>query len=497
MKRRGTVGARSARSRVERVVIAFALGFGALTSTATATRTPRTTRPAVQCPDGSPPPCRASARPAAVPSNSVAVLYFDNRSRDSSDLSLADGVTEEIITRLAGVERLTVRSRHLVQRYRGQALADPAAIGRALGVSYIVTGSVRRAGGRLRLSAELIRADGGRQVWGRNFDQLGDDVFAIQEAVAGEVATGIVGRLLPSETRAIAVRPTNSTAAYEAFLRGNFHVARRDSIGMSRAVAEYERALRLDPSYTDALSRVAMAYGISHGNGTRMGLPLDSVAARAMRAASEAIRRAPSSSDAWLAMGIARVAASPRTFAGVREALERAIALDPTNAEPHHLLGFVHQVFEEDSLSAMHDRHALAINPARPVTIMHFAHGAVHRGRYAEARRWLDSVLVVNPEFQAASMAQVPILFLTGDTARARRLWRERRPAPGRPLSITEAGYLSMAALVLDADTNGALAILEAGAPRGAFLRWYLTMPVYDPIRAHPRFVALLRELSP
>ena len=452
-----------------------------------------------QCPDGTPPPCR-STRTAATPSapNSVAVLYFDSRSRDSNDVYLAEGLTEEIISRLSGIERLTVRSRHLVQRYRGAALGDPAAVGRALNVSYIVTGSVRRAGGRLRVGAELVRAEGGAQVWGRQFDQDSGDVFAIQEAVASEVATGIVGRLLPSEARTLAQRPTSSSAAYEAVLRGNYLVARRDSAGMVRALAEYESALRLDPSYTDALARVALAYGIAHGNGTAIGLPPDTLAARAMRAASEAVRRAPASSDAWVAMGIARVAVAPRAFTGAREAFERAIALDPTNAEPHHLLGFALQVAGEDSLGAVHDRHALAVNPARPVTIMHFAHGAVAAGRYAEARRWLDSALAVDPEFGPARTAMIPILFHSGDSARARVMWRDLQPwlASRRELSVLQAGYLGMAALVLEADRERTVAILEAGRPRGAFLRWFLDLPVFQSLRDHQRFVALRRDVS-
>ena len=119
---------------------------------------------ATQCPDGAPPPCRGATRPAAPALNSVAVLYFENATRDTNDAYLSDGITEEIISRLAGIERVTVRSRYLVRRYRGAALEDPAAVGRALNVTYLVSGSVRRAGGRLRVNAELIRAAGGAQV---------------------------------------------------------------------------------------------------------------------------------------------------------------------------------------------------------------------------------------------------------------------------------------------------------------------------------------------
>lgn len=451
----------------------------------------------LQCADGAPPPCGRAARAAAPPpAHSVAVLYFDSRSRDSNDVYLADGITEEIISRLSGVQRLTVRSRHLVQRYRGTALSDPAAVGRALNVSYLVTGSVRRAGGRLRLNAELIRADGGAQVWGRQFDQAGDDVFAIQEAVAGEVATGIVGRLLPSETRAIAARPTANVAAYEAVLRGNFHLARRDSAGILRAVQEYESALRADPAYVDALSRVAVAYGIAAGNGTPIGIPQESVAVRSMRAASEAVQRAPQSSEAWLAMGIARIATNSARHGGATEALERAIALDPANVEAHHLLGFGYAVQGQDSLGLVHDRHALAINPLRPVTLLHLVQFALMQGRYREAQVLLDSVLRIDPDFGPARAAELPVRMLNGDSAWARQQLAAITLPQGVPLATARVAYYAMVH-ALDGQADPAIALLQRAVPRGLFLNYFLRMPPFDRVRGDPRFAALLREAAP
>ena len=484
-----------------------------------------------QCPDGTPPPCRGTRAVAAPSPNSVAVLYFDNRSRDSNDLYLADGITEEIITRLSGIERVTVRSRHLVRRYRGAALEDPAMVARALNVTYIVSGSIRRAGGRLRVSAELIRAAGGAQVWGQQFDQAGDDVFAIQEAVAREVATGIVGRLLPTERQTLAVRPTTSAAAYEAFLRGNFNLARRDSAGLLRAIQEYETALRADPAYTDAVSRVAITYGIAAGNGFGIGFPTDTVTARAMRNANEAVRRAANSSDAWLAMGLARLAAQPRTLAGVREALERAVALDPTNAEPHHLLGFTLALLGQDSAGIEQDRQALAIEPARPVTLMHLAQFAVKTGRYAEARRWVDSALVVDREFFSARGYLVVLLLASGDTsaaraevarwrdlpplrvfavfaeqalsshaldsARARQWSAEMRAVIPAEMPVSAASYIALLAMLTSRDGEFVLDLLEAARPRGAFVRYYMTFVAFDPIRSEPRFQRLFQETAP
>jgi TolB-like protein/tetratricopeptide (TPR) repeat protein len=486
---------------------------------------------ALQCPDGAPPPCRSAARPAAPAPNSVAVLYFENATRDTNDAYLSDGITEEIISRLSGIERVTVRSRYLVRRYRGTVLDDPAAVGRALNVTYLVSGSVRRAGGRLRVNAELIRAAGGAQVWGRQFDQAGDDVFAIQEAVAREVATGIVGRLLPSENQTLAVRPTTSSAAYQAVLRGNYNLARRDSAGILQAVAEYESALRTDPAYTDALSRVGLAYGIASSNGYRIGLSSDTVTARAMRYASEAVRRAPNSSDAWTAMGSARLVDQPRVLTGVRDGLERAIVLDPSNAEPHHLLGFTLALLGQDSAGLGHDRMALAIEPARPVTIMHLAHFALKYGRAAESRRWVDSALVVNAAFMNARMFRAILLLLDGDTAQARAdvaRWRDQPPLRGyvplyerilaphaqdsasarewragilslvpAELPAAIASYTALMAMIATRDAETVLQVLSAAQPRGAFAHYFMTFPLFDPIRRDAGFQRLWQETAP
>src|SRR5712692_5097855 len=148
-----------------------------------------TARASAQCPDGSPPPCR---RARASPQYSVAVLYFENASRDSADAYLAEGLTEAIITQLGRVERLSVMSRSAVRRYRGAELPPPSVIGRTLNVAYFVTGSLQRAGHQLRVSVDVARAANGTRVWGDQFVRADDSLFALQDDVARRVAEGVV-----------------------------------------------------------------------------------------------------------------------------------------------------------------------------------------------------------------------------------------------------------------------------------------------------------------
>src|SRR5256886_14200052 len=188
-----------------------------------------TVRPtAAQCPDGSPPPCgaRAAASPAA---NSVAVLYFDNLSPDTADAYLADGPTEEITSRLGGVQRLQIKrpSRDAARRLRDTVPDYLVAVGRVLRVRYLVEGSVRRAGARVRVSVRLVKAANGFRIWGEDYDRATSDLLVLQEAIAREVATGIAGRLVPTERAALAARPTRNPEAFERFLRGNYYLTQR------------------------------------------------------------------------------------------------------------------------------------------------------------------------------------------------------------------------------------------------------------------------------
>jgi TolB-like protein/Tfp pilus assembly protein PilF len=482
-----------------------------------------------QCPDGTPPPCgRVAARAATPEANSVAVLYFDNESRDTNDLYLADGLTEEIITRLTGVERLTVRSRHIVRRYRGTPLGDPAAVARALNVAYLVTGSVRRSGDRIRVNAELIRAAGGAQVWARPFDQSGSDAIAIQETVAGEVATGIVGRLLPAERGAITVRTTRDPVAYDHFLRGNYLLATRGGAEMMRAAQEFEAAVAADPQFTDAVARIAYTYGAILDNEYDVGMTRDVLVARGVATAERAVRMDSTSSDAWLALAYIRESQYPRTLDGAREAFVRALALNPRSAEAHHQYADFLARTGDSAQARVENRRALALEPGRGATYVQLMNQAFTAGRLEEALRYADSAEAGNVDVSVwrflysgllgdtlaqrralaasrsgsrADLTQLLALCLStprGDTAAVRR-FREAAtaPAPATATGTQIAGTFLAALLVKLGDREGALVAIESATPRGAVLHWVMGAPVFDPIRSDPRFRRVWGESAP
>ncbi len=489
-----------------------------------------------QCPDGTPPPCgRAAARSVAAPApNSVAVMYLDDQSRDTSVAYLADGLTEEIATKLGQLGRLAVTSNTTMRRYRGSTL-EPAALGRAVRVAQFVNGSVRRSGHRIRVNVELVRARDGVQIWADAYERSDADLLGIEEDVARQVATAIAGRLLPQEQATLAARPTRSPEAYDHFLRANFLIAQRTPAAARRALDEYRAALALDPTFARAYGRVGLAYALFvDWSWPSQGLTVDSLIVLSWDAADRALRLDSLSTDGWMARAYVQTYRYPTTHEGVAEAFERALAIDPSNAEAHHQYGGFLMAIGNDSAAEREFRRALALDPGRAISWDNLATLYSFQGRTAEALLAADSGLAADPQAsylyvdraeislsrgdtaaaradaQAAARSH-PVDYdllseamlasldgITGDTAAARvRLGRlvAGLPDPRHP-TYTAALWLSLAYL-RSGDRARALELLEAARPNGLFLWLVLRDRGFDPLRGDPRFRALVDANRP
>jgi len=319
-------------------------------------------RPAFsQCPDGTPPPCgRSAAAPAA---NSVAVLYFDSRGTDSADAFLADGLTEEIITRLQQVRRLAVASRYASQRVRGQH-ETPATLGRLLHARFLVGGSVQRAAGRLVVRVELLRADREQGVWAERYDRTGDDLLTVVDEIARAVATAVTGELLPGERTSLARRPTRNNEAYRLYLNASVLIRRRTEADTRFALASLAEAVRLDPDFAAAWGRIGFARAQQASFGFERGAPRDSLYDLSVHAASRALQLDSAAADAWIAVGY--VAIRRGDFAGARSALDRALQLDSLNAEGLAWQGVLYGPLiglNEPRLATTWFRRAAALDP--------------------------------------------------------------------------------------------------------------------------------------
>jgi TolB-like protein/tetratricopeptide (TPR) repeat protein len=472
-----------------------------------------------QCPDGSPPPC---LRPAVAPpaANSVAVLYFE--AHDTADAYLADGLTEDLTSLLGNVANVQVKAPGVVRHAQRAAQGNVSAIAHAIGVHYVVDGSVRRVGSRVRVSVRLLNGPTAVAAWGDVFDRTPEEFLGLPSVIAREVATRVGGPAPPSATGMLGTLRTRSPAAYDHYLRGNFFLALRSPEGTARALGEYREAERLDSGYAAAIGRAAYAYAIARVNYYRLpDAPIESLVVRGLGVADRALRRDSTSSDSWMARGFLLAFAYPHTLQGSVEAFERAIALDPQNAEAHHQYGYILDLLGRHDDGDREVHRALALDPGRAIsysdlaTFTHFRDTALAVAltdsavaldpASAVARRWRAVARLVAGDVHGAQedaelanrlqpgdivMEHVLALVLTraGDSARARALiahW------PGRT-----DHWLVMAALVAVGDTAAALDRLERAVPNPA--TWaMLHRPEFDALHGNPRYERLLAALRP
>ena len=351
----------------------------------------------------------------------VAVLYFENLSPDSSDAFLASGLTEEVISRLGSIDRVRVKGQNAVRALSPAVRDDYGAIGRTLGVRYVVEGSVRRGGQRLRVSVRLLTTDDGFRVWNRDYDHAAGDLLTVQEEIARDVATSLAGKLLPGERTRLAATGTRDPVAFEHYLRGNFQLAGRSPISLRRAIDEYVAAVDRDPGFTPAVARIAYAYAQFLDWGWPFpGLSPDIVLARGLSYAERALTQDPDAADAWLARGYLQSFQHPDTFEGVEAAFRRAITLRPNDAEAHHQHGWVLHELGRD-IDAVHAyQRALALDPHRASTLRGIGLVDLLANRNAAARAWLDSSTRVDPGFYSSYGLRGLAKLRLGDTAGAR-----------------------------------------------------------------------------
>jgi TolB-like protein len=410
-----------------------------------------------QCPDGSPPPCR-QVRQTAVAPTSVAVLYFDDLSGDSSDAVLADGLTEEIIVRLRRVERLDVRPRSAVLRFRGQHVT-PEAAARVLGTSHLVSGQVRRVGTRVRVTAELVRIQGEQLVWTTSYVRPLSDAFDLSAEIAESVATAVGGRLLPAERAQVSERGTRNDVAYRHFVQGNAFLARRSRFGIRRAVEEYQAAIAADPRFAAAWARLSLASVLA--GWWHFGLetvPPAALLPEAQRAAARAVGLDSTSSEAWLATAMVRYFEEPLDPAFATAAFERAVRLGPSNAEALHQFGGRMFEWRRDG-AVTTTRRSLAIEPARATTLNNLAWMLAHDGDLIGALVVMDSAVSVEPDYPMGRLYRGILKAAAGDTAGALAdlAVTERRYA-GEWLADAAAGF----AALLRRDTVAAVASARA-----------------------------------
>ncbi len=211
---------------------------------------------------------RTHAAAAAPAGKSVAVLYFENQSGAKEDEYLRDGITEDVITELSKIRGLNTFSRPTVLAFRDKAVT-PGQIGQQLGAAYVLTGTLRRAGSRLRINTQLIDTRTDFPLWSERFDREMKDVFEVQDEIARKIAEALRVTLTPQELEALAVKPTENLQAYDLYLRGKRYARRQTRQDLEFALQMFENAVTMDPTFALAYAACANACAMFYCNYSR------------------------------------------------------------------------------------------------------------------------------------------------------------------------------------------------------------------------------------
>jgi len=342
-------------------------------------------------------PAASAARTAAPRTEpSLAVLPFQNLGGDPEQAYFADGMMEEITTALSRIRSIFVIASASTQQYKGKA-ASPQSVGRDLGVRYILEGSVRRAGNRVRIAVKLTDATDGSQLWAQHYEDTLDDVFALQDRVALSVAGVIEPTVQDVEIRRAARRPTSNTDAYDIYLKAVALVDAYEKDAMFEAVRLIEHALALDPNYARALSVAGYAHGqIVVSNWTD---DLASHRKLALDYAGRAVRLAPEDADS-LSWNATTYMALDADYPLAQILLDRSLALNPGSYIAWMMSAWLRAAEGDPDTAVEHMQTSMRLNPSssdRGHQLSGMALARFGQRRFDEAVRLLKEAIPLQP----------------------------------------------------------------------------------------------------
>jgi len=323
---------------------------------------------------------RPASRSTGV--RALAVLPFENLAGEATQSSLADAMTESLITRLGQASALRVIARRAVAGLAGTK--EPVTkIGRSLDVDALVTGAVQKAGGQLRVSVQVVDVSTGSQLWSSAFAQTGGDLFALQDRVSRGVLAALKVPLTPAEEKSLRTAPTSNLEAYDSYVRGKLSVRRENAKDNAAAIKQLEKAVALDPAFAAAHAELAHAYGLR----VFYFAPDDRASAeKAAVAVEKALSLDPDLAEAHYAKGFLLWGPANRfPHEQAMQEYRQAIALNPNHDEAHHQLGLIEMHVGLLDEAAAEFRAALAIDPTNTLARHRTGVVLLYQFRSAEA----------------------------------------------------------------------------------------------------------------
>lgn len=474
-----------------------------------------------------PPNEQTTSLPSAgtIPEKSIAVLPFDNLSRDPDNAYFAEGVQDEILTRLAKVADLKVISRTSTQKYK--SLPDNLReIAKQLGVMHVVEGSVQKASGQVRVNVQLINAMTDAHLWADTYDRRLTDIFAVESEIARTIADMLQAKLTGSEKKAMSKKPTVNPEAYELYLQGRFFWNKRTGADLRKAIDSFNQAIAKDPNYALAYAGLAQAWSIL--SAYNAASPADSYPQ------AELFSRKALALDDTCAEALVALASFKARYhfdvAGALKDYERAIQLNPNDATAHHwFAGDCFAATGQHAGEIAEMKRALELDPLSLIINSNLGVAYVRAGRIEEAVAQLQKTIELDDSFypahreyglalelqgkipeaiaqyeKATALTDDPIpqgtlariYGIAGRRDEARKIYERLRQL--RAQRYTAAYALALAALGVG-DKSEALHWLEEGYREhdGDSLGVIRVDPPLIPLRGDPRFEALAEKIMP
>ena len=468
-----------------------------------------------------------TASPSGISNKSVAVLPFDNLSRDPDNAYFTEGVEDEILTQLAKVADLKVISRTSTQHFKSAPENLPA-IAKQLGVMNILEGSVQKVADQVRVNVQLLSAMTGAHLWADTYDRKLTDIFAVESDIAKSIAETLQAKLTGSAEQALASKPTENPQAHELYLRGRYFWNRRTGENLKKAADYFQQAIGKDPKYALAYSGLADCHVLlpvypDLGSNPRDELPQALSEARKAVQLDDTLDEAHSSlaralaSDLQLSAAVSEftraielnpnyatahqwfgecLQSQGRVEEGLAE-LKRAQELDPLSLIINSLLGFAFDTAgkSEDAIAQL--RKTIEIDPNFWIAHLYFGNVLEHKGQLKEAIVEFEksNALQAHDAYNLADLARA--YFLVGRKEEAQQLWDKLQ-------SLSERQYVpaySMAVVQLTfGNKDDAIRLLEKSyedhAPfDSADLGWILVDHRLDSLRSDPRFKNLIARI--
>src|SRR6516162_4221261 len=333
---------------------------------------------------------------------SIAVLPFENLSSDKENTYFTDGIQDEILTRLSKIADLKVISRTSTQKYRS-APDNLREVGKQLGVAHVLEGSVQKIANAVHVNVQLIRVATEEHLWAESYNRKLDDVFGVEGEVASTIADQLNAKLSGDEQKALAEKPTQDAAAYDAYLRALAIDDTAGTVEMTKRVAPlYAEAVRLDTQFALAWARLSIARSHLYFN----GIDLEANSGDAVKeAADRAILLQPELGEAWLAQGVYRYRVL-RDFQGALHSYEEAFRRLPNSAFVLEQMAHLERRLGQHDAALKHYQAAAQLDPRNFGILLTLADslGSVHR--FDEARALIDRALEISPGNEAALAAK-------------------------------------------------------------------------------------------